>query len=185
MWLFLFTELLLFGTLFILYAVYLSMYKRAFTLGSGELDLLYGAINTAILLTSSLSVALAIAAMERARKGAAVTLLVVTVLFAGAFLVIKYLEWSYKIEHQIYPGSEHVAEMGMGFSIFYALYFTMTGFHALHVMIGMVVLLVAAGMIQSGSISAKRLSFLENAGLYWHLVDVVWIFLFPLFYLIG
>lgn len=185
MWLFLFTEVLLFGTLFIGFAVYLYEYRHAFHVCSGELDLALGAVNTVILLTSSLTVVLAIAALERARKGLAVGLLLLTVACATAFLGIKYLEWSSKFAHHLYPGSPVFADREPGDAIFYGFYFTMTGFHAFHVVVGMIVILTAAGFILAGKISRERSVFLENTGLYWHLVDIIWIYLFPLFYLLG
>jgi cytochrome c oxidase subunit 3 len=186
MWLFLFTEFLLFGVLFICFGVYLHTYTWQFEKASGELNALVGAFNTVVLLTSSLTVALAIAAMERLNKRFCVALLNVTLVLALTFLVIKSFEWGGKIEHGIYPGSAHLLEdFTPGENIFFGLYFVMTGLHGLHVVIGMVLLLIARHKVQRGTVNIERLSWLENAGLYWHLVDLVWIYLFPLFYLIG
>ena len=185
MWLFLFTEVLLFGSMFIAYAVHLSQHRWDFQDASSHLDLVSGTINTAILLTSSLTMALAIAALARAKRGLALTLLAVTVAFAAAFMVIKAFEWGHKFELGIYPKSDTVLAMPPGEQVFYGLYFTMTGLHALHVVIGAAAILLAAALVIKGRVHAKRLAFLENVGLYWHLVDLVWIFLFPLFYLIG
>lgn len=184
MWIFLFTEILLFGTLFIAYAVYLKLYTWQFTVGSAELSIAMGATNTVVLLTSSLTVALAIAAIERGDKRLSLKLLDVTLLFALVFLVIKSFEWAGKIQHGLYPGSERLKDMTYGENIFYSLYFTMTGFHALHVIIGAALILWARVRIEKGLITPERYVMLENVGLYWHLVDLVWIFLFPLFYLI-
>ncbi len=185
MWLFLFTEMLLFGTLFIVYAVYLHKYRFDFREASGHLDRLMGAANTGILLTSSLTIALAIAALERGKKGLSLGMAAVTVAFALGFLVIKSFEWGAKFAHDIYPKSATVLEMPFGEQIFYGLYFTMTGLHALHVIIGAVVIIYAMFLVKIERTRAGRISFLHNTGLYWHLVDLVWIFLFPLFYLIG
>lgn len=185
MWLFLFTEFLLFGTLFIAFAVYLHKYRFDFREASAHLDRLVGATNTAILLTSSLTMALSIAALERAKKRLSLGMLLVTVLCAAAFLVIKSFEWGEKISHDIYPKSATVLEKPLGEQVFYGLYFTMTGLHALHVVIGAVAILCAVAFVQAGRIHSERITFLNNTGLYWHLVDVIWIFLFPLFYLIG
>jgi cytochrome c oxidase subunit 3 len=185
MWLFLFTEVLLFGSMFIAFAVYLSLYHVAFREGSAHLDKPIGAINTAILLTSSLTMALAIAALNRDKKKLALGLLALTVLCAGTFLGIKSVEWGHKFEHDIYPRSETMLAKPQGEQVFYGLYFTMTGLHALHVIAGALVILVAMALVRAGRIRRDRISFLENVGLYWHLVDLVWIFLFPLFYLIG
>ena len=184
MWLFLFTEVLLFGTLFIAYAVYLKLYTWSFTMGSQELSIAMGATNTVVLLTSSLTVALAIAAIERGDKKRALRMLDITRVFALIVLVIKSFEWGGKFSHGLYPGSQRLLDMTQGENIFYSLYFTMTGFHALHVIIGGALILWARVRIERDKITPERYVMLENVGLYWHLVDLVWIFLFPLFYLI-
>ena len=186
MWLFLFTEILLFGTLFICYAVYLHRFSWQFARGSQQLDVPIGAINTLILLTSSLTMALSIAAIQRSDRKLSIRLLDATLLCALVFLVLKALEWGAKIEHRIYPGSEHLLQdLTGGENVFFGLYFTMTGLHALHVIAGMTLLAVARRKVRKEEITAERSVFLENSGLYWHLVDLVWIYLFPLFYLIG
>jgi cytochrome c oxidase subunit 3 len=185
MWLFLFTEVLLFGAMFIAYAMYLNTYRAAFLETSAHLDRLLGAANTVILLTSSLSMALGIAALSRARKRLAYGMLSLTLLFAFAFLVVKSFEWGHKFAHDIYPSSATMLLKPMGEQVFYGLYFSMTGLHALHVIIGAAAILGAMALMASGRIRPERIVFLENVGLYWHLVDMVWIFLFPLFYLIG
>lgn len=185
MWLFLFTEVLLFGTLFIAFAVYLHQYRFDFQEASGHLDRLLGAVNTAILLTSSLTMALSIAALERGKRAFSQGMLSITVLFALGFLVIKSFEWGAKFSHDIYPKSATMLEKPVGEQMFYGLYFTMTGLHALHVVIGMAAILFAMGFVQARKVRPERIGFLNNTGLYWHLVDLIWIFLFPLFYLIG
>jgi cytochrome c oxidase subunit 3 len=185
MWLFLFTEVLLFGALFIVYAVYLSSYGWQFGRGSAELSIPVGATNTVILLTSSLTMALSIAALQRSDKKLSLRMLNATLLCACAFLVIKAFEWGGKFEHGIYPGSDRMLDLLKGEVIFFSLYFTMTGLHALHVLLGVVVILWARGRVRRGLVTAERGVLLENIGLYWHLVDLVWIFLFPLFYLIS
>ena len=184
MWLFLFTEVLLFGTLFIVYAVYLFDFNWQFQKGSTELNVPVGAANTVILLTSSLTMALSIAALQRSQKDRSIRLMYATLACAAAFLVIKAFEWGAKFEHHIYPGSEHLLERTKGEIVFFGLYFTMTGLHALHVIIGGAVILMAVRRVRRGAVHAGRIVFLENTGLYWHLVDLVWIYLFPLFYLI-
>jgi cytochrome c oxidase subunit 3 len=186
MWVFLFTEVLLFGTLFICFAVYLNKFSWQFAKGSEELNIPIGATNTLILLTSSLTMALSIATLQKSKKKLSIWLLNFTLLCALAFLIIKSFEWGAKFEHHIYPGSEHLLkDRTGGENVFFGLYFTMTGLHALHVIIGMVVLAVARRKVRRGVITAERIGFLENSGLYWHLVDLIWIYLFPLFYLIG
>ncbi len=185
MWLFLFTEVLLFGGLFVAYAVYLNDHTWQFTQGAGELSILMGGGNTVVLLTSSLSMALAIAALQRGKTAIAIKLLNFTILCALVFCVIKAFEWGGKFEHHIYPGSDFVLSMSYGEQIFYSLYFTMTGLHALHVVIGAALIIWAKAKIKNGTVTRERVVLLDNVGLYWHLVDLVWIFLFPLFYLIG
>ncbi len=152
MWLFLFTEVMLFGTLFIVFAVYLHQYRFDFQAGSAHLDTLFGATNTVILLTSSLTMALAISALERARKKLTLGLLLVTILFALCFLVIKSVEWEAKIAHDIYPKSATMLEKAVGEQIFYGLYFTMTGLHALHVVLGGILILFSMAFIQKGTV---------------------------------
>jgi cytochrome c oxidase subunit 3 len=123
--------------------------------------------------------------MERARKQLAQLLLLVTLACALAFLVIKSFEWGAKFSHDIYPKSTTMLEKPVGEQVFYGLYFSMTGLHALHVIIGAVAILFAMALVQADRIRSTRTDFLHNTGLYWHLVDLIWIFLFPLFYLIG
>ncbi|MFC2171585.1 cytochrome c oxidase subunit 3 family protein [Acidobacteriota bacterium] len=185
MWVFLFTELILFGTLFIAYAVYLEQYTKDFRIGSGMLNVPIGALNTLILLTSSLTMALSIAALARSKKKHCLILLAVTVLCAVMFLGIKSMEWGTKFHHHIYPKSELFATWPKGQVVYFGLYYVMTGLHALHVIVGSAVILIAFVMVKKNRIRSDRIAFLENTGLYWHLVDMIWIFLFPLFYLIG
>ncbi len=184
MWLFLFTEVLLFGTLFIGYAVYLHKYRFDFREASGHLDRLVGAANTMILLTSSLTMALSIAALERGRKRLSLGFSAITLVCAVGFLTIKSFEWGEKFSHGIYPQSETMLQKPVGEQVFYGLYFTMTGLHALHVVIGGAAILLAMLLVQMERTRVGRIAFLYNTGLYWHLVDLIWIFLFPLFYLI-
>ena len=184
MWLFLYTELMLFGGLFILYAVYYYKYSKDFILGGAEMELFYGTLNTAILLTSSFFVAASIEAIKKNSKKVVIILLSLTCLLGMIFLMNKYIEWSNKFSHNIYPGSGRLMNSPRGFVIFFGLYFTLTGLHALHVFIGTMVLASCMFLTASGKINKSKFNILENAGLFWHLVDIIWIFLFPLFYLI-
>lgn len=188
MWLFLFTELMLFGGLFLLYAVYRWSYAEEFHHAATELDTLVGTVNTVILLTSSLTMAASIAAIHKGQKKLSVVLLTLTILFALWFLFNKYFEWGTKIEHGIYPNSEVLLQHGHGETIFFGLYFSMTGLHGLHVLVGAVLLAVVGVKLVRKPlpqpVSKEDYTLLENSGLYWHLVDLIWIFLFPLFYLI-
>ena len=219
-WLFLFTELLLFGGLFLLYAVYRTKFPSDFRFAAGHLDLVAATTNTAILLTSSLTMVLGVGMMERRNRKASLAFILITILCGVAFLIIKYFEWSHKIHHGIYPGSSELLEHTNGENMFYALYFGMTGLHGLHVIAGMILLGFMARMVakparrtvvldpaaagqlglpdthvadmsvtlsytEHEDLDIRRLTRLENVGLYWHLVDLIWIFLFPLFYLIS
>lgn len=184
MWLFLFTELLLFGGMFILYASYRFMYPDAFKVAAMRLDILIGAVNTILLLTSSLTVVIAIIALRRNQKTFSIYMLLFTVVAGGAFLVNKYFEWSAKFHHGIYPKGPAMADMSDGENVFFGLYYVMTGLHALHIVVGLVFILFMVYFIMKDKQTADNNQRLENAGLYWHLVDIIWIFLFPLFYLI-
>jgi cytochrome c oxidase subunit 3 len=184
MWLFLFTELLLFGGLFFLYAVYRYMNAEAFHIAAKELNTLIGCFNTAILLTSSLTMALSITALQKDNKSLSIFFQVITIIFALAFLVNKYFEWSTKFHHGIYPGSDILLAKESGEILFFGLYYVMTGLHGLHVIIGAVLIAVMTRLTIKGVITKDSFVKLEAAGLYWHLVDIIWIFLFPLFYLI-
>jgi len=184
MWLFLFTELLLFGGLFLLYSVYRFTYADQFHIAAKELNTIVGAFNTAVLLTSSLTMALSIVAIQRNQKLLSIVLQMITILLALFFMVNKYFEWTAKFHHGIYPGSEELLSRQPGEILFFGLYYVMTGLHGLHVLVGMVLIAVMARMTRQGTITHNNYVRLENTGLYWHLVDIIWIFLFPLFYLI-
>jgi len=238
MWLFLFTELLLFGGLFLLYSMYRTKYSTDFHHAAGELDRFFGTLNTIILLTSSLTMAVAIAAIRQGAKRFCIINLWLTVGFGLWFMINKYFEWGAKIHHGIYPNSEFLLQHAHGEILFFGLYFTMTGLHGLHVLVGMILISVVAikqinspndltlfdakgiaqmqgahlalldekgGKLWSGEeiddtferikvevkykavpkrVPVSKTGLIENAGLYWHLVDLIWIFLFPLFYLI-
>jgi cytochrome c oxidase subunit 3 len=164
--------------------VYLKRYSADFIAAGRELSLPFGVINTAVLLTSSLLAAMAVTAMERTRARLSMGLLGATLLCAGVFLVIKAVEWGAKFAHGISPDSAELALRPHGQVLFYGLYFTIAGLHALHVVVGACLLALSLWLAARGRIAAGRLVFLENSALYWHLVDMVWIFVFPLFYLI-
>lgn len=184
MWLFLFTEILLFGGLFVLYSVTLGRYPVEFHEASKLLDVTMGTANTVVLITSSLFAALAVAALQRGSRWAAELFIGLTLALACCFLVIKYFEWSHKIHSGIYPGGETLIQWEPGKQAFFSLYYTMTGLHGLHVIIGMGVFTWVWVLIRMERCTPGRFVALENAGLYWHLVDLVWIYLFPLYYLI-
>ena len=183
-WLFIFTELLFFGGLFVTYAVYRHANPQAFHLAAQQLDVAIGTINTVILLISSMTIAMATTAIQKKDKRTTLILIVITLVLALVFLINKYFEWGAKIDHGIYPGSPLLEELGRGDILFFGLYFFMTGLHALHIIIGMVLIAVILVRVRKGKITFDNFQLLENGGLYWHLVDLIWIFLFPLFYLI-
>jgi len=184
MWLFLFTELLLFGGMFLVYSVYRFNNADQFHIAAKELNTILGCFNTAILLTSSMTMVLAIVAIQRDNKYLSVFFQIMTILLGIFFMVNKYFEWTTKIHHGIYPGSEELLSKSSGEILFFGLYYVMTGLHGLHVLVGMVLISVMMAFTIRGSINKSSFVRLENAGLYWHLVDIIWIFLFPLFYLI-
>ncbi len=184
MWLFLFTELLLFGGLFLVYMIYRFVYHEAFLHASYDLNVWFGGVNTVVLLTSSMTVAMSITAMQKGNIKLSKSLLWLTIVAAGIFLVIKSVEWSAKFEHGLFPGMAHYSELPNGERLFFFLYFFMTGLHALHVIIGGIFLLLVIRGIQKQQVTQDKYMLLENGGLYWHLVDLIWIYLFPLFYLI-
>lgn len=184
MWLFLFTELLLFGGLFLLYGSYRYEYSDGFKVAAADMNVFVGAINTLILLTSSLAVALSIAALQKGQKSLTMALLWFTQLCGIGFLINKYFEWSHEIHNGIYPGGPALENMSNGEVMYFGLYYVMTGLHGLHVIVGMAFIAFIMVFIYRDKITSSNYQKLENAGLYWHLVDVIWIFLFPLFYLL-
>lgn len=184
MWLFLFTEVLLFGGMFLLYAVYRAKHPQEFHHAAMELNTVIGTLNTILLLTSSMTVALSITAIQRGNKKLSSYMLGLTILLGLGFLINKYFEWSAKFAHGIYPNSPKLLEHSSGEVLFYGLYYVMTGLHGLHVLVGIILLAVMWYYVTKELVHKADFVKLENSGLYWHLVDIIWIFLFPLFYLI-
>jgi len=184
MWVFLFTEIMLFGGLFVLFAAYFNEYQTEFISGGKELDVIFGAANTLILLTSSFTVAASITAIRKNEVKHALALLWATIGLGALFLVNKYFEWGHKFEHGIYPNSDKLNSGPVGENIFFGLYYIITGLHGLHIVIGLGALITAVILMKREKVTAEHYVFLENSGLYWHLVDLIWIFLFPLFYLV-
>jgi cytochrome c oxidase subunit 3 len=184
MWLFVLSEILLFGGMFILYSVYRYKNPADFHHASMELEVVLGTLNTLILLTSSLTMAASIAAIQKGQIKLSMILLAATMAFGLLFLVNKGFEWGTKIDHGIYPNSSILLARTKGEILFFGLYYVMTGLHGLHVLVGVCVLFVMFVLIAKGGLNQMRFVPLENSGLYWHLVDIIWIFLYPLFYLI-
>jgi len=193
MWLFLATEIMFFGGLFTAYTVYRSMPAGAvnFAEASHKLNVILGAVNTGVLICSSLTMVLAVWAAQVGSRKLQVLFLVLTILLGLTFLGIKAVEYHDKFTHHEIPGYNFVYEgnhpiEGPQFQqMFFTLYFAMTGLHALHMVIGAVLLTILAIRAYKGAFSPEYHSPLELTGLYWHFVDIIWIFLFPLLYLIG
>lgn len=185
MWLFLFSELMLFGVLFIIYSVYRAMNADEFHAASRQLNLALGSFNTFVLLTSSLTMVLSLGALQRRDKELSICFLISTISLGGLFLLNKFFEWREDFLHGIFPGLDPFAKLSHGRFLFFNLYFLMTGLHGLHVAAGMTALTVMLVFVVRGRITAEHYLALDNTGLYWHLVDIIWIFLLPLFYVIA
>jgi cytochrome c oxidase subunit III len=187
MWLFLATEIMFFGGMFIGYTVYREAYVDAFAQASNHLDVWLGAINTSVLICSSLSMALAVHASQEGDRRKIIFFLLLTMLLGAIFLGIKFTEYYHKYEEQLVPGLNFEFREGNSghAAIFFSFYFAMTGFHALHMMIGLGLLTYLVIKATRNRFSASYYTPVEMTGLYWHFVDIVWIFLFPLLYLVG
>ena len=184
MWTFLATEVLFFGAMFTAYIAYRQAYPRAFAEASRHTVLLLGTINTAVLLTSSLTVALSIHAARENRPRTAFRLLLITILLGLAFLGVKGFEYHSDIIEHLWPGPTFRPGLPRQAQLFWFLYWVMTGVHALHVTVGIGLLSVMAWMTARGKFSVTYHTPLEMSGLYWHFVDIVWIYLYPLLYLV-
>jgi cytochrome c oxidase subunit 3 len=187
MWVFLVTEILFFGGVFLTYLVYRSWYPAAFAAASHELDVALGGLNTVVLITSSLTMALAVHAAQTGARRRLVLFLIVTIVLGATFLGVKSIEYYHKfVEHHV-PGAsfQFEPEFAQHAQIFFSLYFMMTGLHALHMIVGIGIMMVMLYWSMTGIITVEYSSPIEISGLYWHFVDIVWIFLFPLLYLIG
>ncbi len=185
MWVFLVTEVMFFGGLFMAYIVYRNMYPHAWIEASHELNWQLGGLNTLVLIGSSLTMALAVRAAMLGQKNGQIINLTLTIVLGCVFLVVKYFEYAAKFEHHLVPGPHFNPALQQGAQIFFSLYFMMTGIHAAHMIIGIVMMTVILGMAAKGTFNAEYYTPVEVAGLYWHFVDIVWIFLFPLLYLLG
>lgn len=171
--------------MFFMYSVYRYLHQQDFMVAAKNMNVFIGTTNTVILLTSSLTIALSIVALQNSRKILSLILQGTTVIFGFVFLVNKYFEWMTEIHHGNYPGSAELLSQPPGHILFFGLYYVMTGLHGLHVIIGMVIIMFMMRFTMKDVITPDNTVKLEAAGLYWHLVDIIWIFLFPLFYLIN
>jgi len=190
MWIFLITEIMFFGGMFLAYIVYRGAYPGIFAIASTSLNVYIGAANTVVLLCSSWTMVLAVRAAQLGRKNAIVLFLILTLILGTVFLGVKAYEWNEKfVEHHV-PGPAFqfegvAAELQGRAQLFFSLYFAMTGLHALHMVIGVGVLSVLIWKTRKGVYSAAYMTPIDVGGLYWHFVDIIWIFLFPLLYLID
>jgi cytochrome c oxidase subunit 3 len=186
MWVFLATEVLFFGGLFATYSIYRSWYPQAFAAASHDLDIVLGTVNTAVLITSSLTMALAVHAAQTGERRRLLLMLVATMALGAIFLGIKGVEYYHKFEAHHIPGPSFLfeAEYVRQAQIFFSLYFVMTGLHAVHMVIGLGIMAWMMWWSWNGTITREYASPIEISGLYWHFVDIVWIFLFPLLYLV-
>mgnify|MGYP006288145231 CR=1 FL=1 len=191
MWLFLVQEFMFFGGMFAAYTIYRYLYPVGWMAGSQQLDVAIGAANTAVLLLSSFTMALAVRAAQLGQRRGVINNIILTIFFGSIFLVVKYFEYKAKFDHGLMPfpvfGLEfsHPVREVPGAQLFFGFYFAMTGMHALHMIIGFGLFVWVIVHTMQGKVTVKRHAVVENMGLYWHFVDIVWIFLFPLLYLLG
>ena len=188
-WLFMVTEIMMFGGLFIAYAIFHSIYPAMFAEGASHLNWKLGFINTLVLITSSLTMALGIHYNQESKSDKAFWYLIATIALGFCFLFIKYLEYTAKFHHGIFPGHhlnmEEVHPIHKNIGMYFGLYFTMTGLHGIHVITGMALIAWVAVRTKRGEFSADYYTPVEGVGIFWHIVDLIWIFLFPLLYLVG
>ena len=190
MWIFLVTEVMFFGGLFLAYMVYRRLFPEVFSAASNTLNIVIGAVNTAVLLCSSFTMVLAVHAAQIGSRKALVVFLILTMLLGGVFLGVKAYEWNEKFQEHHVPGPsfhlEGTAPDRQGQAqLFFSLYFAMTGLHALHMVIGEGLMLFLLFHAYAGKYTPEYYTPVDIGGLYWHFVDIIWIFLFPLLYLIG
>jgi cytochrome c oxidase subunit 3 len=190
MWIFLVTEVMFFGGLFLAYSVYRRTFASVFGAASNTMDVWLGAANTAVLICSSFTMVLAVRAAQVGSRKALIVFLILTILFGGVFLGIKGLEWETKFaEHHVPGPTFHLESVPPGdqgpAQLFFSLYFTMTGLHALHMVVGEGLMLFLLWHAYKGRYSPSYYTPVDIGGLYWHFVDIIWIFLFPLLYLIA
>jgi cytochrome c oxidase subunit III len=191
MWIFLITEIMFFGGMFAVYTVYRNWYPEVFKVASTSLNQIVGAINTGVLLLSSFTMVMAVRAGQLGQQKMIIWFLILTLLFGGVFLGVKAYEWKEKFDEHHIPGQaefhlEGISPQEQGHAqLFFSIYFAMTGLHALHMVIGVGILLTLIFQAKAGKFTANYYTPVDVSGLYWHFVDVIWIWLFPLLYLID
>lgn len=186
-WLFLATEVLMFGGLFVGYLIFHAKFPEMFAEGATFLDWKLGAFNTIVLLISSFTMAISIHYAQVGKNDKAFWCMAMTLICGFIFLCVKYVEYTHKFEHGLYPGQfftyEHAHHANL--AMYFSFYFVMTGVHGSHVIIGMCLIAWSMFRLKRGDFSPTYYTFIEGTGLFWHLVDLIWIFLFPLLYLVG
>ena len=187
MWLFLVTEVLLFGGLFVGYGIMHSKHPEAFVAAHHHLDWRLGALNTIVLLLSSFTMVMGVWAAQTGQKKKLITFLLITVMLAMVFMGVKYVEYSHKFHEGLLPGKyySHQGDTVPGQFMFFSFYFMMTGLHGIHVLLGVAAILWIVYRASRNQFSAEYYGPVDIVGLYWHLVDLIWIYLFPLMYLIS
>ena len=185
MWVFLVTEIMFFGGLFMAYIVYRWMYPEAWIAGSNHLNVPLGGLNTLVLICSSVTMVLAVRAAQTGSRSGQILHLILTMVFGTVFLVVKYFEYKDKFTHHLVPGPNFDPALPAAQQIFFSLYFIMTGVHAAHMVVGLGIMTTILVMAWRGRFGPDYYTPVEVSGLYWHFVDIVWIFLFPLLYLLG
>lgn len=184
MWTFIATEILFFGGLFLGYTVYRHFYFNAFAIGSRHTDVFYGTLNSIILLTSSFTMALAVQFAKAGQTKLIVRFLLLTIFFGVAFVVVKGFEYHKDIHDHLVPGANFDPMLPLQSQIFFWFYWTMTALHGVHICIGLGILTVMTLLARRGKFSGNYYTPVELTGLYWHFVDIVWLFLYPLLYLV-
>ena len=187
MWIFIITELMLFGGMFVAFAVFRRWYPVGFTKGSSEMELMMGAVNTAILITSSLTMSLAELAIARGKANRCVWLLLATMLLGALFLGIKFTEYYFHyLDHKL-PGYGFYESgpLATQVQMFFFFYFVMTGLHSVHLLVGIGLLIVMLAPTLAGYINQGYFTPIRNLSLYWHFVDIIWVFLYAIFYIPG
>lgn len=184
-WFFLFTELMLFGAMFLVFTFFFYRFTEDFVVASSTLNLYLGGLNTFILLISTYFMGMSLINLKNNEISKAKIKIYITIILSFVFLTVKYFEWMAEIHHGIYPDSDLLNSKAHGEILFFGLYFTMTGLHGVHIIIGILLMTWVLVSINKKKTDNKNYILLENVALYWDLVHLVWVFLFPLFYLIG
>ena len=183
-WLFLSTELIIFGTLFMIYAFYFFLNPVEFVSASTKITITLGAVNTFILLISALTMGLSVLKLRQGDKKCSMTYIWITLALSVIFLIIKYFEWSGKIAHGLFPNMQEMLALPRGEQIFFGLYYSITGLHGIHIIFGIGAMLWVIYLICKDTVNKENFVVLENVALYWDFVHLAWVFVFPLFYII-